>query len=106
VAKNPHEKALQRALIQYSNPENYELVKEALQKCGRMDLIGFGEKCLIRPRKLSKEKNISSSPKSNTMQNSRKQSKNVNNKKSGMNIQKKSNMKIGKEETYGRKRKR
>lgn len=106
VAKNPHEKALQRALIQYSNPENYELVKEALQKCGRMDLIGFGEKCLIRPRKLSKEKNISSSPKSNTMQNSRKQSKNVNNKKSGMNIQKKSNMNIGKEETYGRKRKR
>ena len=56
VAKNPHEKALQRALIQYSNPENYDLVKEALQKCGRNDLIGFGEKCLIRPRKLSKEK--------------------------------------------------
>ena len=56
VAKNPHEKALQRALIQYSVPENYELVKEALQKAGRQDLIGFGEKCLIRPRKLAKEK--------------------------------------------------
>lgn len=56
VAKNPHEKALQRALIQYSVPENYDLVKEALQKAGRQDLIGFGEKCLIRPRKLAKEK--------------------------------------------------
>ncbi len=56
VAKNPHEKALQRALIQYSVPENYELVKEALIKCGRQDLIGFEERCLIRPRKLAKEK--------------------------------------------------
>ncbi len=56
VVKNPHEKALQRALIQYSKPENYDLVKEALLKAGRQDLIGFDEKCLIRPRKLSKEK--------------------------------------------------
>lgn len=51
VPKNPHEKAMQRALIQYRRPENYELVKEALIKCGRKDLIGFGKKCLIRPRK-------------------------------------------------------
>ena len=56
VPKNPHEKALQRALIQYRNPKNYELVKEALYKAGRLDLIGFDEKCLIRPRQLSKEK--------------------------------------------------
>lgn len=56
VAKSPHEKALQRALIQYSNPDNYELVKEALQKAGRTDLIGFGKECLIRPRQLAKEK--------------------------------------------------
>ena len=56
VVKNPHEKALQRALIQYSKPENYDLVKEALIKAGRQDLIGFDEKCLIRPRKLAKEK--------------------------------------------------
>ena len=47
---NPHEKAMQRALIQYRNTKNYELVKEALIKAGRTDLIGFDKKCLIRPR--------------------------------------------------------
>ena len=52
VCKNPHEKAMQRALIQYRNPNNYELVKEALIKGGREDLIGFDKKCLIRPRKI------------------------------------------------------
>lgn len=50
VPKNPHEKAMQRALIQYRNPKNYELVVEALQKAGRTDLIGFDKNCLIRPR--------------------------------------------------------
>ena len=56
VPKNPHEKAMQRALIQYRNPANYELVKEALLKAGRADLIGFDEKCLIRPRQFANEK--------------------------------------------------
>lgn len=51
VCRNPHEKAMQRALIQYRNPNNYELVREALRKGGREDLIGFDKKCLIRPRK-------------------------------------------------------
>jgi len=46
---NPHEKAMQRALIQYRNPKNYYLVREALQKADREDLIGFDKKCLIRP---------------------------------------------------------
>ena len=54
VPVNPHEKAMQRALIQYRNPKNYDLVKEALQKSGRQDLIGFGPKCLIAPRKIRK----------------------------------------------------
>ena len=54
VCKNPHEKAMQRALIQYRNPKNYELVKEALLKAGREDLIGFDKKCLIRPRNVGK----------------------------------------------------
>ena len=45
-----HEKAMQRALIQYRNPKNYDLVYEALTKAGREDLIGFGKKCLIRPK--------------------------------------------------------
>ena len=55
VPKNPHEKAMQRALIQYRLPENYDLVKEALVKAGRKDLIGFDEKCLIPPRKMRYE---------------------------------------------------
>ncbi len=50
VCKNPHEKAMQRALMQYRKPENYALVREALYKAGREDLIGYGPQCLIRPR--------------------------------------------------------
>ena len=48
VPTDPHEKAMQRALIQYRNPKNYYLVKEALLKAHREDLIGSGPKCLIR----------------------------------------------------------
>ena len=55
VCKNPHEKLLQRALIQYRNPSNYELVREALIKAGREDLIGFSDKCLIRPQKRNRQ---------------------------------------------------
>lgn len=54
VPTNPHEKAMQRALIQYRNPKNYDLVYEALKAAGREDLIGFGDKCLIKPRKIGK----------------------------------------------------
>lgn len=61
ICRNPHEKAMQRALIQYRNPDNYELVKEALLKAGREDLIGFDKTCLIRPRKMSGQNNNSSS---------------------------------------------
>ena len=52
VPTNPHEKAMQRALIQYRNPKNYDLVLEALRLAGRTDLIGFDKKCLIRPRQI------------------------------------------------------
>lgn len=51
VPKSPHEKAMQRALIQYQNPKNYKLVHEALILAGREDLIGSGPKCLIRERR-------------------------------------------------------
>ena len=51
VAKSPHEKALQRALIQYRNPRNADLVREALRRAGRDDLIGYDERCLVRPAK-------------------------------------------------------
>lgn len=54
VCRNPHEKAMQRALIQYRDPKNYDLVREALIKAGREDLIGFDKKCLIPPRKIKK----------------------------------------------------
>lgn len=54
VVKNPEEKAMQRALIQYRNPSNYDLVKKALVKAKRQDLIGFDKHCLIPPRKLKK----------------------------------------------------
>lgn len=50
VPKNPHEKEMQRALIQYRNPKHYALVKEALEKAGRMDLIGYSDKCLLKPQ--------------------------------------------------------
>ena len=54
VPRSAHEKAMQRALIQYRKPQNYRLVQEALIKAGRTDLIGFGKKCLIRPRQEGK----------------------------------------------------
>ncbi|MBR3771979.1 MAG: DUF3362 domain-containing protein, partial [Clostridium sp.] len=63
VPKNPHEKSMQRALIQYRNPDNYDLVVEALSKAKRTDLIGFGENCLVRPRKFKSEKEDSAKKK-------------------------------------------
>ncbi|MBQ6833514.1 MAG: YgiQ family radical SAM protein [Lachnospiraceae bacterium] len=65
VPKNPHEKAMQRALIQYRNPKNYDLVYEALKKAGREDLIGFDKKCLIRPRNVGYASGNSTRPNSN-----------------------------------------
>lgn len=52
-AKSPEEKAMQRALMQFWLPKNYELVRRALEKAGRRDLIGYGAKCLIRPKQKS-----------------------------------------------------
>ncbi len=69
VPRSSREKAMQRALIQYRKPENYELVKDALFRAGRQDLIGFGPKCLIPPRKIEKKDKTSFSRK-----NSRKRS--------------------------------
>ena len=57
VPRDPHEKAIQRALMQYKNPANRKLVLEGLKKAGRMDLVGFGPKCLIRPERDSKDNN-------------------------------------------------
>lgn len=57
IPRSRHEKAMQRALLQFRNPKNYALVKEALISAGREDLIGFGPKCLIKPRELSNKNN-------------------------------------------------
>ena len=57
IPKDPHEKAMQRALIQYRDPKLYDLVKEALIKCGRQDLIGFGKECLIAPTNIKQGRN-------------------------------------------------
>ena len=61
VATDPHEKAMQRALIQYRRPENHALVLEALRKAGREDLIGFGKECLIPPRLIREQRGSSRS---------------------------------------------
>ena len=66
VCRSPHEKAMQRALIQYRNPKNYELVREALVSAGREDLIGFDKKCLIRPRQTAAEQKTSKEQKKTT----------------------------------------
>jgi hypothetical protein len=50
IPKSKEEKAMQRALIQYKNPKNYELVYKALVQAGREDLIGFDKNALIRPK--------------------------------------------------------
>ncbi len=62
VPKNPHEKAMQRALIQYRNPKNYDLVMEALRVADRMDLVGFDKHCLIRPRQNFKKQGAGKPP--------------------------------------------
>ena len=51
VATDYHEKQLQRALLQFNRPENADLVREALRRAGREDLIGYGPDCLVRPER-------------------------------------------------------
>ncbi|MDE6312388.1 MAG: YgiQ family radical SAM protein [Lachnospiraceae bacterium] len=89
--KNPHEKAMQRALIQYRNPKNYELVKEALTLAGRTDLIGFDKHCLIRPRNTADGKFFSQNKgkKSQVMTEGSEKQKNRKSKKTIRNVHKK-----------------
>lgn len=49
TARSMEEKAMQRALIQYRDPKNHDLVCKALRRAGRKDLIGYGKNCLVRP---------------------------------------------------------
>jgi len=57
IPKTREEKRMQRALLQYRNPKNYDIVYDALMKAGRQDLIGFDAKCLIKPREKGQTKN-------------------------------------------------
>ncbi|SEJ11948.1 uncharacterized radical SAM protein YgiQ [Propionispira arboris] len=61
VAKDPVEKQMQRALMQYRDPKNRFIVYKALLKAKREDLIGYGPKCLIRPQEHSVEKHLKNS---------------------------------------------
>lgn len=96
VPKTLHEKQMQRALIQYHNPSNYNLVVEALKLANRTDLIGYGKECLIRPYKKSSQEQTSNSyskgKAKETGQTERKQRKNteIKKKKAIRNIHKKS----------------
>lgn len=82
VPSSPHEKAMQRALIQYRNPQNYDLVYEALTKAKRTDLIGFSKECLIRPKKSGKTGNTAHENKSKNKQPTKKKTiRNVHKKK-------------------------
>lgn len=65
VPRSMDEKAMQRALIQYRNPKNYALVERALKLAHREDLIGFGPKCLIRPKRRAPGGNLEPNPKTN-----------------------------------------
>ncbi len=65
VPRSPHEKAMQRALIQFNSPKSYRLVYEALIKADRQDLIGYGRKCLLKPRHIKKSE-ASTKPKKKT----------------------------------------
>ena len=79
-AKLPHDKALQRALLQYYNPKNFALVEEALRKIHRFDLIGNGDNCLVREQ--------NPRPKSNKYNSNQNYGKNNNRRRSGNGYQK------------------
>lgn len=104
VPKNPHEKAMQRALIQYRNPANYELVKEALLKAHRSDLIGFDAKCLIRPRPDKNRQNYQGTDKNRRGQDDRNMGgKNAGRKNTG-NSSNQNGRNIAKERPTGKKK--
>ena len=81
VPKNPHEKAIQRALMQYKNPANRSLVLEGLKKAGCMDLVGYDRKCLIRPEKKQGEPTLKGNAEKGRNVRKKKTIRNVHNKK-------------------------
>lgn len=87
VAKSPKDKAMQRALLQYFQPQKRDLVEEALRRAGRADLIGNSDKCLIRPSFRNNNRSINNSSRNNSSQ---KNNRNSNRKRESYNSKKKS----------------
>ncbi len=86
VAKEYEDKKMQRALLQWNRRENHEIVRNALTKCGRTDLIGFGENCLVPPeKKMQTQKKINGK----TIQNRESHGKKKINKSINKNFRKK-----------------
>lgn len=81
VPKDPHEKSIQRALMQYKNPANRTLVLEGLRLAGRMDLVGSGSKCLIRTSPAVGKSQNASRPEQKNRQKKKKTIRNVHKKK-------------------------
>lgn len=101
VPKNPHEKAIQRALMQYKNPANRELVLEGLKMTGRMDLVGYGPKCLIRPLRENHGGQQHTQGSSRNAKNSRNSKNNKNNKNSSASAKKNTIRNIHKKNSGG-----
>jgi uncharacterized radical SAM protein YgiQ len=87
-AKNPHDKALQRALLQYYNPKNFALVEEALKRAHRYDLIGTSDKCLVKPTVDNKRRQNGNNPTQNNGKKGYKQNRNYSNHKGKKNKRK------------------
>ena len=81
VPKKPHEKAIQRALMQYRDPANRKMVMEGLLMAGRTDLIGYGPKCLVRPSREPEEKKEKQGTKDNRRRTARQVKEKHENKK-------------------------
>lgn len=90
VPKSYEEKQMQRALLQYRRPQNYGLVYKALMQAGREDLIGFGPKCLIKPKREGQEKfnQKNTSKKTTGVNKNTKSGKRQNHAKNKTNVQK------------------
>jgi uncharacterized radical SAM protein YgiQ len=79
VPKTKHEKAMQRALLQYKDPMKYDLVYSALVDANREDLIGYGPKCLIKPRGQKSKEHLSNTNIKPKQQSGKDKGKNIRN---------------------------
>ena len=88
------EKLMQRALLQYKRPENRNLVREALVKAGREDLIGFGSECLVKPdMRVQSSQNSGKPQQKNAPAGAKSKAKNT--KNGGRSVEKRENSRIG-----------